>query len=154
MKKRTSDTPKFGNGLVQLMKVDGTTRQIRINSRFCPHDRFPKWAASWQNQQTDVCPAKTQIIRSVWSESSLSIWRKVGLLAIHWAHSEDSDQTETAQTFRNQTSFHDLVVSGMLNTDAHLCGLKFKFWICCLWLTLVQSTKYFLNKIQIFFHYV
>ena len=41
-------------------------------------------------------PAKTQIglgIRPVWSESSLSAWRKFGSLASHWAHSEDSDQS-------------------------------------------------------------
>ena len=40
--------------------------------------------------------AKTQIslgIRPVWLESSLSAWRKLGSLATHWAHSEDSDQT-------------------------------------------------------------
>ena len=29
----------------------------------------------------------------VWSEFSLSAWRKLGSLAIYWAHSEDSDQT-------------------------------------------------------------
>ena len=43
-----------------------------------------------------VRPAKTQIslgIRPVWSESSLSAWRKLGSLAIHWAQSEDSDKT-------------------------------------------------------------
>ena len=43
-----------------------------------------------------VRPAKTQIslgIRQVWSESSLSAWRKLGSLATHWAHSEVSDQT-------------------------------------------------------------
>ena len=43
-----------------------------------------------------VRPAKTQIslgIRPVWTESSLSTWRKLGFLATHWAHSEDSDQT-------------------------------------------------------------
>ena len=41
-------------------------------------------------------PAKTQIslgIRPVWSESSLSAWRKLGSLATQWAHSKDSDQT-------------------------------------------------------------
>ena len=41
-------------------------------------------------------PAKTQIslgICPVWSESSQSTWRKLGSLATHWAHSEDSDQT-------------------------------------------------------------
>ena len=43
-----------------------------------------------------VRPAKTQIslgIRPVWSEYSLSSWRKFGSLATHWAHSEDSGQT-------------------------------------------------------------
>ena len=43
-----------------------------------------------------VRPAKTQIslgIRPVWSESSLSAWRKLGSLATHLVHSEDSDQT-------------------------------------------------------------
>ena len=44
-----------------------------------------------------VCPAKTQIslvICPVWSEFSLSDWRKLGSLATHWAHCEDSDQNE------------------------------------------------------------
>ena len=43
-----------------------------------------------------VRPAKTQIslgIRPDWSESLLSAWKKLGSLATHWAHSEDSDQT-------------------------------------------------------------
>ena len=43
-----------------------------------------------------VRPAKTPIsmgIRPVWSESSLSPWRNFKSLAIHWAHSKDSDQT-------------------------------------------------------------
>ena len=43
-----------------------------------------------------VCPAKTEIslgIRLVWSEFSLSAWRKLGFLATHWTLSEDSDQT-------------------------------------------------------------
>ena len=43
-----------------------------------------------------VRPAKTQIslgISPVWSVSSLSAWRKPGILATHWAHSKDSDQT-------------------------------------------------------------
>ena len=42
-----------------------------------------------------VPPAKTQIslgIRPVWSESSLSTWRKLGSLATRWGDSEDSDQ--------------------------------------------------------------
>ena len=52
--------------------------------------------ASWQNQLSGMCAQRKQIslgIRTVWSESSLSAWRKIGSLATHWAHSEDSDQT-------------------------------------------------------------
>ena len=48
-----------------------------------PHDKTNKMT---------VHPAKTQIsqgIRPVWSESSLSAWRKLGSLATHWAHRED-----------------------------------------------------------------
>ena len=47
-----------------------------------------------------VRPAKTQIslgIRPVWSESSLSAWRKIGSLATHWAHSEDWSDWADAQ---------------------------------------------------------
>ena len=54
------------------------------------------WATAWQNEQNDVRTAKIQIslgIRPVWSEYSLSTWRKRGSLATHWAHNEDSDQT-------------------------------------------------------------
>ena len=41
-----------------------------------------------------VRPAKTSLgIRPVWSEPSLSAWRKLGSLATYWAHSEYSDQT-------------------------------------------------------------
>ena len=43
-----------------------------------------------------VRPAKTPNslgIRPVWSESALSALRKLGSLATHWAHSEDSGQT-------------------------------------------------------------
>ena len=49
-----------------------------------------------KTKKMSVRPAKTQIslgIRPVWSESSLSAWRKHGYLATQWAHIEDSDQT-------------------------------------------------------------
>ena len=52
-----------------------------------PHDKTNK---------VTVPPVKIQIslgVRPVWSESSLSAWRKLGSLATHWVHSEDSDQT-------------------------------------------------------------
>ena len=64
---------------------------------------FFKFSIQWRFQSTyllkvncvAVCSAKTQIslgIRPVWSESSLSAWRKLGSLATFWVHSEDSDQ--------------------------------------------------------------
>ena len=49
-----------------------------------------------KTNKMSVRPAKTQIslaICPIWSESSLSAWRKLGSLATHWAHSENSDQT-------------------------------------------------------------
>ena len=45
--------------------------------------------------RSHVRPAKTQIslrIRAVWSESSLSVWRRIGSLANHRVPWEDSDQ--------------------------------------------------------------
>ena len=49
-----------------------------------------------KSNKVSVRPAKTQIslgIRPVWPEYSLSAWRKLGSLATHLAHNEDSDQT-------------------------------------------------------------
>ena len=53
-----------------------------------------------KTNKVSVCPAKTQIslgISPVWSESSLSAWRKHGSLATHWAHSEDWSDWADAQ---------------------------------------------------------
>ena len=70
-----------------LMMVDGKRKSARA---------WHKWADTWQKQQNDCASSETQItlgICSVWSESSLSTGRKLGSLATHWWHSEDSDQT-------------------------------------------------------------
>ena len=53
------------------------------------------WDASWRNKLKGR--ANTQIslgIHSVWTESSVSAWRNLGSLATHYAHREESDQTE------------------------------------------------------------
>ena len=52
------------------------------------------WAATWQSQHNECAPSEDsdQPGRPL-DESSLSAWRKLGSLATHWAHSEDSDQT-------------------------------------------------------------
>ena len=69
-----------------------------------------------------VRPAKTQIslgIHPVWSESSLTAWRKHGSLATHWAHSEDSDQTghppSLIWVFAGRTGHFVRFVTGWLN---------------------------------------
>ena len=49
-----------------------------------------------KTNKMSVRPVKIRIslgIRPVWSEFSLSTWRKLGFLTTHWVHSEDSDQT-------------------------------------------------------------
>ena len=61
-----------------------------------------------KTNKVTVRPAKTQIslgIRPVWSESSLSAWRKFGSLATHRAHNEDSDQTATLLVLSCRGSF-------------------------------------------------
>ena len=53
------------------------------------------WAKSWRKQQKCMCASRRQIILGilqVWSESSLSTWRKLASLATQWAHSKDFDQ--------------------------------------------------------------
>ena len=60
---------------------------LRFSKYEPPHDK---------TNNVVVRPAKTQInlgIHPVWSESSLSAWRKLGSLTTLWARSEDSDQT-------------------------------------------------------------
>ena len=62
----------------------------------CPISYRIKWAASWQNQQNDLCAQRRH--RSAWAtaqsdQSSLSAWRKLGSLATHLEHSENFDQT-------------------------------------------------------------
>ena len=76
------------------------------------HDKTNKMA---------VCPAKTQIslgIRRVWTEFSLSAWRKLWSLATHWARSEDSDQTgrmpRLIWVFAGHTHFVGFVMSWLI----------------------------------------
>ena len=55
------------------------------------------WAAALQKPtKWSVRPAKTHIslgICPVWSDSSLSTWRRIGTLATHWVYSQDFDQS-------------------------------------------------------------
>ena len=51
----------------------------------------------WPFEKLDILNLSARYLenyfRPVWSESSLSAWRKLRSLATHWAHSKDSDQT-------------------------------------------------------------
>ena len=67
-----------------------------------PHDKTSKMACAPSKDSDQPGPVSRDIamfginwkvILPVWSESALSTWRKLGSLATHWAHSEDSDQT-------------------------------------------------------------
>ena len=56
-----------------------------------------------------VRPARTQIslgIHPVWSECSLSAWRKLGSLFTHWAHSEDWSDWVDAQAYLSLSWAH------------------------------------------------
>ena len=48
-----------------------------------PHDKTNKMACAPSEDWISLS------IRPIWSESSLSAWRKLGSLPTHWAHSED-----------------------------------------------------------------
>ena len=78
-----------------------------------------------------VRPAKTQNslgIRPVWSESSLSAWWKLGPLATHWVHSEDSDQTGRMPRLIWVFTGRALILLVLSCRGSNCC--KFNFWIC------------------------
>ena len=62
----------------------------------CIYTLYQRKKERKKDRKWHVRPAKTQIslgICPVWSEFSLSAWRKFGSLPSHWAHIEDYDQT-------------------------------------------------------------
>ena len=65
-----------------------------------------------------VCPARIQIslgIRPVWSEYSLSAWRKLGSLATHLAHSEDWSDWANAQADLSLRGMHSHFVGFVMS---------------------------------------
>ena len=76
-------------------------------------------ATSWQNQQNSMCTQRRLvglIIYPVWSESSLSAWRRLESLATHWAHSKKTDQTGQMARCPGCSDF--------------LLGTQSLFWFC------------------------
>ena len=77
-----------------------------------------------------VRPAKTHIklcIRPVWSESSMSARSKRWSLAIRWAHSEDSDQTERMPM---------------------LIWVFARLWLCPVWSVFAGRTDHFVGFVM------
>ena len=75
----------FAQPFCSLFKSSALFNEIYMGHCMTKPAKWPVW------------PAKTEIsldIRPVWSEWSLSAWRKLGSLATHWTHNEGSDQTE------------------------------------------------------------
>ena len=66
---------------------------LHILSRMCDN---MKWATSWQNQQNDCAPSEDSD-QPGHPPSLIKVFtvcmKKLGSLATHWAHSEDSDKT-------------------------------------------------------------
>ena len=97
-----------GSGEPARMRRLAWTFAARIGDKYQIHLTWPNrthnyvnsqwlcnWATSCQNQQNSMCTKRR--LRSAWAsaqsdQSSLSAWRKLGYLATHWAHSEETDQ--------------------------------------------------------------
>ena len=93
----TAASPLFSYHTNSCLKVHSSHLKNKYEP---PHDKSNKMA---------VRPAKTQIILGIrrpgWSESSLSAWRKLGSLATHWAHSEDSGCSSWPESSLGAQSF-------------------------------------------------
>ena len=79
------------------------------------------WAASWQSQRNGMCAQRRLRL-------SLSIWRKLGFLATHWAHSEDSAQTgripRLIWVFARRSSFY-----WFCHEAARLVFREWSYWL-------------------------
>ena len=84
--------------MIEITGIDSIVPEVRVLLLTIRHTR-ELWKGTIEppcekNNKVSVRPDKTQIslgIRPVWSETSLSAWRKLEPLATHWAHSEGSD---------------------------------------------------------------
>ena len=115
------------------------------------------WATSWQNQQIDMHPEKTQIsldICPVWSESSLSTWKQLRSLAVHWAHSKDSDQTGWMPRLQADLSLHWAHRSfcWFCYEVAHFCFIsiiwKRRFRFCYVYTVMVKTDNITIRSIK------
>ena len=85
-----------------------------------------KWAVTWQNQQSECAPSKDS--DQPWHppsliSSSLSAWRKLGSLATHWTHSEDSYQTGQMPRLIWAFARHTLILLVLSCRGSNFCWL-------------------------------
>ena len=121
---------------------------------------YPRLRKQWQNwymslrmtkpTKWHMHPVKTQIslgIRPVWLESLLSAWRKLGSLATHWVHSEDSDHTGHSPSLIWVFARHTLFC-WFCHEVAHLTLLSVSLVMCCLvgWLGTAFCSDFWKRK--------
>ena len=126
-----------------------------LNTFVLQHDKTNK---------VTVRPAKTQIslgIHAVWSESSLSAWRKLGSWATHYVHSEDSDQTgrmpRLIWVFAEHTChfvdfvMRQLIYQQLMSASQHhwalqilqvvqVCPFSHNEWLCVTWCDIMKRS--------------
>ena len=97
---RPAETDQPGH-LPSMIRVF-TVRMKKAWDLSYPLSTQRRLGSDWADAQADLSLhwAHTHFVGFVWSESSLSAWRKLGSLATHWAHSEDADQTRQMPRLR------------------------------------------------------
>ena len=111
------------------------------------------WAAAWQNQQNEMCPAKTNIslaICPVWLESSLCAeWVAKDPRILH-ADSDDGSDWVDAQADLSLRWAHRGIYR-FCHAAAHIltcsCGKVFNFEICCLENTDIKRERKIWNEV-------
>ena len=87
---------------------------------------FLIWAWARQNQQNGLCAQQKRVSLI----SSLCAWRNLGSLATQWAHSEESDQTESMSGWSESSLGAQvilLVLSCCGSFDIRIVAFR---WIC------------------------
>ena len=119
--------PFIKTGVDELsFKWDTSPKTILANWQYELHkDTLHMSRLMTKPSKWHVRPAKTQIslgIRPVWSESSLSAWRKLGSSATHLTHSEDSDQTGRMLRLIWVLAGRTVILLVLSRGGSYLCG--------------------------------
>ena len=136
-KLKSTLTSKAEYGLIAQNIIAFFVHKIQTRATACWRHG---WAGHKKPDKVSVRPAKTQIslgIRPVcWSESWLSVWRNLRALAIHWSHSEDSDQTERFDSSLGAHSFY-----WFCHVVAHVCNKRTQVYVRLIEVLATTRTK-------------